>query len=170
MISLSLSLSLPLSLSLSLQTTYLESSTTDEIFSTVTLPILRSVMQGFNGEMSTALNRSVRPTSESPAACVCVCVCVCVCAGTVFAYGQTSSGKTFTMMGTEAQPGVIPMAIYDYMEDVRLILFFQLSPLSLHLLTLLSSLSFLCLPWFPPFPVCNLTRPSPFFPYFLSFL
>ena len=42
--------------------------------------------------------------------------------GTVFAYGQTSSGKTFTMMGTEQQPGVIPMAIqeiFDYMEDVR---------------------------------------------------
>lgn len=43
--------------------------------------------------------------------------------GTVFAYGQTSSGKTFTMTGTEYQPGVIPMAIqeiFDYMEDVRM--------------------------------------------------
>ena len=41
--------------------------------------------------------------------------------GTVFAYGQTSSGKTFTMMGTEEQPGVIPLAIqeiFEYIEDV----------------------------------------------------
>ena len=42
-------------------------------------------------------------------------------AGTVFAYGQTSSGKTFTMMGTEEQPGVIPLAIqeiFEYIEEV----------------------------------------------------
>lgn len=33
--------------------------------------------------------------------------------GTVFAYGQTSSGKTYTMTGTHDQPGIIPMAIRD---------------------------------------------------------
>lgn len=33
--------------------------------------------------------------------------------GTVFAYGQTSSGKTYTMTGTEFQPGVIPQAVED---------------------------------------------------------
>ena len=45
----------------------------------------------------------------------------CISQGTVFAYGQTSSGKTFTMMGTEDQPGVIPLAIqeiFEYIEDV----------------------------------------------------
>ncbi|KAF6263298.1 P-loop containing nucleoside triphosphate hydrolase protein [Scenedesmus sp. NREL 46B-D3] len=31
--------------------------------------------------------------------------------GTVFAYGVTSSGKTHTMMGTPADPGVVPRAI-----------------------------------------------------------
>ena len=36
--------------------------------------------------------------------------------GTVFAYGQTSSGKTYTMMGTPDEPGIIPMAV-DYMFD-----------------------------------------------------
>lgn len=36
--------------------------------------------------------------------------------GTVFAYGQTSSGKTYTMMGTSEEPGVIPMAV-EYMFD-----------------------------------------------------
>ncbi len=31
--------------------------------------------------------------------------------GTIFAYGQTSSGKTHTILGTEGEPGLIPMAI-----------------------------------------------------------
>ena len=30
--------------------------------------------------------------------------------GTVFAYGQTASGKTHTMQGTAAEPGIIPLA------------------------------------------------------------
>lgn len=33
--------------------------------------------------------------------------------GTIFAYGQTSSGKTHTMMGTSGEPGIIPSAIED---------------------------------------------------------
>eukprot|EP00753_Platysulcus_tardus_P017904 PLAT6629.1.p1 GENE.PLAT6629.1~~PLAT6629.1.p1 ORF type:complete len:943 (+),score=485.85 PLAT6629.1:110-2830(+) len=33
--------------------------------------------------------------------------------GSVFAYGQTSSGKTYTMQGTRKQPGVIPYSIND---------------------------------------------------------
>ncbi len=32
---------------------------------------------------------------------------------TVFAYGQTSSGKTFTMRGTETEPGIIPLAVHQ---------------------------------------------------------
>jgi len=39
--------------------------------------------------------------------------------GTLFAYGQTSSGKTYTMMGDQQNEGVIPKAvgeIYDYIE------------------------------------------------------
>ena len=31
--------------------------------------------------------------------------------GTIFAYGQTASGKTYTMMGNEDSVGVIPKAI-----------------------------------------------------------
>lgn len=36
--------------------------------------------------------------------------------GTIFAYGQTSSGKTYTMMGTQEEPGIIPLAV-EYMFD-----------------------------------------------------
>jgi centromeric protein E len=32
---------------------------------------------------------------------------------TVFAYGQTSSGKTFTMRGSPQEPGLIPLAVHE---------------------------------------------------------
>lgn len=37
--------------------------------------------------------------------------------GTVFAYGQTASGKTYTMSGDQSNLGIIPLAIY-YMFNV----------------------------------------------------
>ncbi|OEL15548.1 Kinesin-like protein KIN-7L [Dichanthelium oligosanthes] len=39
--------------------------------------------------------------------------------GTAFAYGQTSSGKTFTMNGCDADPGIIPCAVRDVFDAVR---------------------------------------------------
>ena len=38
--------------------------------------------------------------------------------GTVFAYGQTSSGKTHTMLGTAAEPGIIPLAVRDVFQRI----------------------------------------------------
>ncbi|XP_062399549.1 centromere-associated protein E [Sardina pilchardus] len=39
--------------------------------------------------------------------------------GTIFAYGQTSSGKTFTMMGSSRTPGVIPLAMEDVFQTIK---------------------------------------------------
>ncbi|CAO3570000.1 unnamed protein product [Mortierella alpina] len=39
--------------------------------------------------------------------------------GTVFAYGQTSSGKTYTMSGTENHPGITPRAVEDIFKYIR---------------------------------------------------
>ena len=39
--------------------------------------------------------------------------------GTVFAYGQTGTGKTFSMQGTATSPGVIPLAITDIFSYIR---------------------------------------------------
>lgn len=39
--------------------------------------------------------------------------------GSVFTYGQTSSGKTFTMTGTAKSPGIIPQAVFDLFEMVE---------------------------------------------------
>ncbi|CAI5784577.1 centromere-associated protein E isoform X3 [Podarcis lilfordi] len=38
--------------------------------------------------------------------------------GTIFAYGQTASGKTYTMLGTKDCPGIIPMAINDVFNSI----------------------------------------------------
>ncbi|XP_074471799.1 uncharacterized protein LOC141756161 isoform X2 [Sebastes fasciatus] len=39
--------------------------------------------------------------------------------GTIFAYGQTSSGKTFTMMGSDRFPGVMPLAVEDIFQTIK---------------------------------------------------
>ena len=39
--------------------------------------------------------------------------------GTVFAYGMTGTGKTFSMQGTATSPGVIPLAITDIFSYIR---------------------------------------------------
>lgn len=42
--------------------------------------------------------------------------------GTAFAYGQTSSGKTFTMNGSERDPGIIHRAVEDIFERIQMVL------------------------------------------------
>uniref|UniRef100_A0A164X1L4 Kinesin-like protein n=1 Tax=Daucus carota subsp. sativus TaxID=79200 RepID=A0A164X1L4_DAUCS len=41
--------------------------------------------------------------------------------GTAFAYGQTSSGKTFTMNGSESDPGIIHQAVKDIFGNIRMV-------------------------------------------------
>jgi centromeric protein E len=38
---------------------------------------------------------------------------------TIFAYGQTSSGKTHTMMGNPQQPGIIPLGISEIFDLIQ---------------------------------------------------
>ncbi|XP_043708094.1 kinesin-like protein KIN-7N [Telopea speciosissima] len=40
--------------------------------------------------------------------------------GTAFAYGQTSSGKTFTMNGSENDPGIIHLAVKDIFRNIQM--------------------------------------------------
>lgn len=37
----------------------------------------------------------------------------------VFAYGQTASGKTYTLTGTHSNPGIIPQAVSDIFTYIR---------------------------------------------------
>ncbi|KAK2977686.1 hypothetical protein RJ640_006026 [Escallonia rubra] len=40
--------------------------------------------------------------------------------GTAFAYGQTSSGKTFTMNGSDNDPGIIHRAVHDIFQKIQM--------------------------------------------------
>ncbi|KAK8384035.1 hypothetical protein O3P69_016041 [Scylla paramamosain] len=39
--------------------------------------------------------------------------------GTIFVYGQTSSGKTFTMMGDRSSPGIVPLAVQNIFRIIE---------------------------------------------------
>lgn len=39
--------------------------------------------------------------------------------GTVFMYGQTTSGKTYTMLGTPETPGILPCAVRDIFSAIK---------------------------------------------------
>lgn len=38
---------------------------------------------------------------------------------TIFAYGQTSSGKTFTMRGSDENEGIIPLTMKEIFESTK---------------------------------------------------
>lgn len=38
--------------------------------------------------------------------------------GTIFAYGQTSTGKTHTMFGTQGEPGIMPLAVHQIFDHI----------------------------------------------------
>lgn len=38
---------------------------------------------------------------------------------TIFAYGQTSSGKTYTMLGDEHNPGITPMVVREIFKLIE---------------------------------------------------
>ena len=40
-------------------------------------------------------------------------------AGTIFAYGQTASGKTYTMSGSDSELGIIALAIADIFNIIE---------------------------------------------------
>ncbi|KAJ0980354.1 hypothetical protein J5N97_008609 [Dioscorea zingiberensis] len=41
--------------------------------------------------------------------------------GTAFAYGQTSSGKTYTMNGSDSDPGIIQLAVRDVFGTIQMV-------------------------------------------------
>ena len=38
---------------------------------------------------------------------------------TIFLYGQTTSGKTYTMLGNESSPGIIPFTLLDLFREAE---------------------------------------------------
>ena len=42
---------------------------------------------------------------------------------TIFMYGQTTSGKTFTMLGDMQNPGVLPYSLHDIFDIITKVTF-----------------------------------------------
>ena len=38
---------------------------------------------------------------------------------TIFMYGQTTSGKTYTMIGNMENPGILPFSLLDLFEEME---------------------------------------------------
>ncbi|RVW92160.1 Kinesin-like protein KIN-7O [Vitis vinifera] len=80
-----------------------EDCKTAEVYQTCTKDIVVAAVRGFNDN-----GLSLSPPSFLP----------CL-VGTVFAYGQTNSGKTHTMRGSATEPGVIPLAVHDLFDIIQ---------------------------------------------------
>lgn len=39
--------------------------------------------------------------------------------GNIFMYGQTTSGKTYTMLGNQSSPGIIPCSLRDIFRQIK---------------------------------------------------
>lgn len=43
--------------------------------------------------------------------------------GTIFMYGQTTSGKTYTMLGTQRDPGVLPHSLRTVFQEMQKVIY-----------------------------------------------
>ena len=94
-------------------------NSTQDVYDEFGKPVVLSAMDGMNGNF-----RNIRSVSsvifqlfQSK-----LTISISFLKGTLFAYGQTSSGKTYTMLGDQNAEGVIPKAIgeiYEYIEQVH---------------------------------------------------
>ena len=96
------------------------SETTNHLYQDIAKPLVVSAVEGYNG---TAKPGSSAPCSvqiqtafdyDGSSSLLMHCS-----PGTIFAYGQTSSGKTFTMMGSKLVPGVIPLSMEEVFQTIQ---------------------------------------------------
>ncbi|KAK3020708.1 hypothetical protein RJ639_046571 [Escallonia herrerae] len=81
-----------------------EECKTIEVYKARTKQLVDAAVRGFNGIASHFIALSLD---------------ILVVTGTVFAYGQTNSGKTHTMRGVAVEPGVIPLAVHDLFNIIQ---------------------------------------------------
>jgi centromeric protein E len=89
--------------------------TNEDIYDLVAKPIVSAALEGFNGnDRKIFIHTGLQPTSPP----LIELICFLFCAGTIFAYGQTSSGKTYTMTGDDMVQGIIPLAVHDVFAQI----------------------------------------------------
>ena len=78
---------------------------TSTIYERLVKPMVASSLEGYNGKICFTVAYKYSLFFISVA--------------TIFAYGQTSSGKTFTIRGEEGNQGLISLAINDIFETIK---------------------------------------------------
>ena len=76
--------------------------------------MVASSLEGYNGEDMLYYVCTLLFSTSSH-----VLTCTHVFVVTIFAYGQTSSGKTFTIRGEEGKEGLISLAINDICRAIN---------------------------------------------------
>lgn len=93
-----------------------ESSTNASVYELLTKDIIHAAVEGFNGNLNQIqirINRFFQSFDFMEL--------LWFLLGTAFAYGQTSSGKTFTMTGSETDPGIIRRSVRDVFERIHMV-------------------------------------------------
>ena len=116
-----------------------EHMTTYDLFQEIAKPIIDAAVQGFHGELvmylrmyiwkwfQTVCHNHWKPNFFISKGLICeiqerqcssyLKPCF-VLIGTIFAYGQSSSGKTFTMTGSAMHPGIIKLAVNEIFSRI----------------------------------------------------
>ncbi|GER25788.1 kinesin motor family protein [Striga asiatica] len=90
-----------------------EDCRTQDVYRARTRDIVEAAVGGFNGMLEIQL-KACNTNNSIPTP-----LDMFIKYGTVFAYGQTSSGKTHTMRGSSSEPGVIPLAVHDLFDIIQ---------------------------------------------------
>lgn len=69
--------------------------------------------------MSCSITHSMRTGQMWSISRVHMCACAACVAGLLFAYGVTNAGKTFTIMGNEENPGILPRALGEIFSRLK---------------------------------------------------
>ena len=88
-----------------------ERSKSKDLYHDVIKQVVISAMQGINGKTFPPVSVEVLGSNCRSSSSLFL--------GTVFAYGQTSSGKTHTVAGSGTEPGIIPLAVQEIFQYIR---------------------------------------------------
>lgn len=87
---------------------------TEELYEKKIRPVVRAAMRGFNGTVFACVTQQ-----HTRGFMVHLSKLTCSDVVLPHSYGQTASGKTHTMMGSQDEPGIIPLAIDELFSFIH---------------------------------------------------
>ena len=97
--------------------------TTAQVYENSAQSIIRSAANGINGMLSLPLSRIYLSWCAKVTNTAFTYFCIYY-KGTIFAYGQTSSGKTHTMYGDDGKTGLVSLAVEEIFAHAQMVTYF----------------------------------------------